>query len=408
MEMQASFRLDDIKVEPRNGRLIREGETIEVEPQVMELLCVLADAGGEAVSREALANSVWQSVTVNDEALGRAVWKLRKALGDDARNPSFIATVPKRGYRLLVAPGYEDAAARAVGVSANRMIIAAVLLAVLALSAFLAWQIFPGEPDSEAPVTGLIDRADDFYAQITEEDNAAAARLYERALVMDPDSAPARAGLANTLTQSVVRWSPGDWPEFGINSRIQTALRNGRTATPAARHQLQRAIDLASEAVDIDPRFAPGYRALGLALSANGQIDEAMEAYNRAVTLDPDNWESMINLSDMHAYRDEADLSLSFMIQAYNAMTRRYEADTAQIRPWHSLTGRQIAEEYAARGEIGEAERWYRRVLHWDPLNAEVVASLAELLLARGDLRGAREICAVLPTQEAISACQTQ
>lgn len=405
MNLQAGFQLENIRVEPGNGRLIRDGEIIEVEPKVMGLLCLLAEAAGDTVSRDRIGEKVWPGVTVNEDALSRAVWKLRRALGDEARAARFVVTVPKRGYRLGVAvePLASDETGLPLWLPFAGIGAALVLAAVVVLLLIL-----PADSPQNEPAADLIARADDFYAQMTRSENEAALRLYQRALEIDPASAQAQAGLANAITQSVVRWSPGDWPEVGLNSRIQTALTNGRTATPEARQQLQRALGHARQALEIDPGYAPGYRALGLASSAMGDISGAMRAYDRAVTIDPDNWESLMNLSDLYGYQGQSELSLRYLEQSFEAMTRRYDDETARIRPWHSGAGLMIARRHVEQDRVEEAERWYRRVLHWDPFNAEAIPELAAILIARGEMRAARELCAGLSTAAAVAACSSE
>ncbi|MES9913699.1 MAG: winged helix-turn-helix domain-containing protein, partial [Candidatus Sedimenticola sp. 4PFRAG1] len=67
---------------------------------VMALLVYLAENAGKTVSREELFDALWPGVVVSDDTLTQAVIKLRKALGDSAKNARYIQTVPKRGYRL--------------------------------------------------------------------------------------------------------------------------------------------------------------------------------------------------------------------------------------------------------------------------------------------------------------------
>ena len=55
----------------------------------------------EMIGREELLSAVWPGVVVGDDALTQAIIKLRKALGDDAQEPRYIETIPKRGYRLI-------------------------------------------------------------------------------------------------------------------------------------------------------------------------------------------------------------------------------------------------------------------------------------------------------------------
>ncbi|MCW8906866.1 MAG: transcriptional regulator [Sedimenticola sp.] len=73
-----------------------------MEPKVMSLLLYMVEHAGTIVSREQLFEAVWPGVIVTDDTLTQAIIKLRKALGDNARNPRYIKTVPKRGYLLSV------------------------------------------------------------------------------------------------------------------------------------------------------------------------------------------------------------------------------------------------------------------------------------------------------------------
>ncbi len=81
----------------------RGDEVVRVEPKVMELFVRLAESSGAVVSKAALLDSVWPGVIVGEDSLTRAMSELRRALGDDARRPRIIETIPKRGYRLMPA-----------------------------------------------------------------------------------------------------------------------------------------------------------------------------------------------------------------------------------------------------------------------------------------------------------------
>jgi len=138
--------IGDWSVEPTFGALQRGGETVRLEPKTMELLVALASRPGEVVSREELLSTVWPGVVVGDEALSQAVTKLRKALGDDVRAPTYIETISKRGYRLIAPvkppaadPAAEMAAAPAQALSRRRAPLIGLLLALLALGTYV-WQ----------------------------------------------------------------------------------------------------------------------------------------------------------------------------------------------------------------------------------------------------------------------------
>ena len=90
------------------NELGRAGATVRVEPKAMEVLMVLADQAGRAVSREHLLATVWPGVVVGDEVLTQSIIKLRRALGDNSRSPSYIETISKRGYRLVALVGQDE------------------------------------------------------------------------------------------------------------------------------------------------------------------------------------------------------------------------------------------------------------------------------------------------------------
>ena len=97
----ASFRINHVTVNPDAGTLATATGETHLPPRLVKLLCRLALARGATVSREELIEELWPRGFVNEEALSRAVADLRQYLGDDARQPAFVETVPKRGYRLV-------------------------------------------------------------------------------------------------------------------------------------------------------------------------------------------------------------------------------------------------------------------------------------------------------------------
>ena len=76
-------------------------ESRKLEPQPFEFLRFLIAHRGEIVSREQLLASVWNNRVVSDDAIRRVVKKLREALGDDAKSPRYIKTIPLKGYSLI-------------------------------------------------------------------------------------------------------------------------------------------------------------------------------------------------------------------------------------------------------------------------------------------------------------------
>ena len=96
-----NFRVGEWLVRPQLNEISNHNRALRLEPKVMEVLVCLASRAGEVVSKEVLIQTIWSDRFVTDEVITTTIWELRKALGDDARNPRFIQTVPRNGYRLI-------------------------------------------------------------------------------------------------------------------------------------------------------------------------------------------------------------------------------------------------------------------------------------------------------------------
>jgi len=112
----AILRIGDWCVNPTSGQISRDGETAQLEVRTLRMLLCLAGHVGEVVSIDDLLNQVWPGVVVSPDSVYQAVASLRRQLGDDPKQPTYIATVPRLGYRM-VAPvsGWEE---KTIGVPA--------------------------------------------------------------------------------------------------------------------------------------------------------------------------------------------------------------------------------------------------------------------------------------------------
>ncbi|MBZ5653174.1 MAG: winged helix-turn-helix domain-containing protein, partial [Acidobacteriia bacterium] len=108
-EISYSFGL--YVLDPANGALTRASVRVRLQEQPFRLLVLLVEHAGQIVSREEIRNRLWpQNTFVEfDKSLGVAVLKVREALGDDAGNPRFIETIPRRGYRFIAPVKVETA-----------------------------------------------------------------------------------------------------------------------------------------------------------------------------------------------------------------------------------------------------------------------------------------------------------
>jgi TolB-like protein/DNA-binding winged helix-turn-helix (wHTH) protein len=103
-----AFRLGRWRTDPSLNEISRDGTTVKLEPRTMRVLVCLAEHAGDVVSVNQLLDTVWRDLVVTQCSVYQAVAALRRALGDDPKAPTYIASVPRQGYRL-VAPIEADA-----------------------------------------------------------------------------------------------------------------------------------------------------------------------------------------------------------------------------------------------------------------------------------------------------------
>jgi serine/threonine protein kinase/Tfp pilus assembly protein PilF len=97
------YRFGPFEVNTASGELLKQGVRVKLQEQPFRLLIVLLESAGEPVTHEDLHRRIWENNTFVefDSSLRVAVRKLRDALGDDADNPHYIETIPRKGYRFL-------------------------------------------------------------------------------------------------------------------------------------------------------------------------------------------------------------------------------------------------------------------------------------------------------------------
>lgn len=101
------------RLEIARRKLWRGDDPITLPPKAFDMLATLVGAGGRVVEKNEIMRQLWPDTFVSDESITQCVSALRRALGDDSTHPQFIATVPRRGYRLV--PALRPAALAAPG-----------------------------------------------------------------------------------------------------------------------------------------------------------------------------------------------------------------------------------------------------------------------------------------------------
>src|SRR4051794_20361153 len=102
------YHFSGFTLSPRRRILVRDGREVPLIPRYFDLLVLLVERRHEAVHRRDIFDRVWTDVIVSESALSQAVRTLRRTLDDDPREPRFIRTVARHGYRFVCADVTEE------------------------------------------------------------------------------------------------------------------------------------------------------------------------------------------------------------------------------------------------------------------------------------------------------------
>jgi DNA-binding winged helix-turn-helix (wHTH) protein/TolB-like protein/cytochrome c-type biogenesis protein CcmH/NrfG len=226
------LRIGDWSVDRATNEISRGSERVHLEPRVADLLVALARSADQVVSREELLAQVWGGV-VSDDVLTQGVIKLRKALGDTSKEPVYIQTIPKRGYRLIAPITWVEA-----GSEMNPSHPIRPREATTYRAARASW-IAGGVALAAAALAGYW-----FHSRVAPDSNAAPAKLPTDSIVnaqldsspkvivypfKEVESDPLQTRLARGITARLIT-DLGRFPELRVISLQDTT--NSRAAEP--------------------------------------------------------------------------------------------------------------------------------------------------------------------------------
>jgi DNA-binding winged helix-turn-helix (wHTH) protein len=111
-------RFDAFELDEANALLLRNGKAVTLAPKPFGVLCALARRPGSLLTKHALLDDVWGHQFVTESVLKTAISEARAALGDDPKEPRYIETVSRRGYRFI-APTIGASPLRAPAIDRN-------------------------------------------------------------------------------------------------------------------------------------------------------------------------------------------------------------------------------------------------------------------------------------------------
>jgi TolB-like protein/DNA-binding winged helix-turn-helix (wHTH) protein/tetratricopeptide (TPR) repeat protein len=420
--MPDGFRIGSWLVEPSLNSVTCDGKVHRLEPKMMEVLVCLAQNQRVVVSKEQLMRVVWPDTFVTDDVLTRCISELRRALEDDPKEPSFIETIPKRGYRLL--QPVEPIKGRAQNEQRSiRTWLLAGIAAVVATLILVFWgykhpfggtaavriqsiAVLPlenlsGDPSQQSFADGITDALTTSLAQLRgiRVISRTSAMHYKgtkktlpeiaRELGVDAvvEGSASRAGEVIHVNAQLI-YVPGDshiWAHsyegaasglFAMESEIANDLTRkiGATTPLEPSEDLSRAVTVNSEAYDLYLRAEPYY-----GLETREANDQAIRLLEKSVEMDP---------QFAAAY---AALATAYRIRAFSVEIN----DSKWVEKASAAVGKALAlnphlpQAYVSRGYLlwSRANGWaheravsdYRYALELNPNLAEAHHQLANV-----------------------------
>jgi adenylate cyclase len=387
--MAREFRVGEWLVEPDLNSITRANKKISVEPKVIEVLAYLASHPGEVLSKTQIIQAVWPDTYVSDEVLRYSISELRKAFNDDAKNPSIIQTIARRGYRLIaeVSGGSPQDSRRSVAV-----------MAFLDMSSAKDQEYFCDGIAEEiisnlTRIRGLrvSSRTSSFTFKSKSEDVRAIGRKLGVSTVLE--GSVRKAGSQIRVTAQLINvedgchlWSDRYDRELKDIFAIQDEIARSIAATLKIALSPRESIAIAKapttdlEAYDYYLRgkqFFYQYKIRG--------IEFALKMFTRAIELDP---------SFVRAYAGIADCCSFLYMYAGSHDEHREQADSMSRKALD--LDPDSAEAHASRGvacalkkDYECAEEEFETAIRLDPMLFEAYYFYARVCFTRGDLQKA-------------------
>ncbi len=367
-DLRAGFILGPWTVQP-NQNLIDDGQhSNHLEPKVMEVLCFLARRQDEVVSRSELIEEVWKGTYVGDEVLSRAISVLRAQLGDDRKNASYIVTVPKAGYRLIMSVAPLPSSEPGGSVFQRharffRFAVPGVVLALVAAVFLTATQPPPPPPDPNSPT--LYEDLSDWFQYLISGGRPADS-IFEIAVLPfeDISEASGNAFFSDGLTDELI----------GSLSRVEGLKVVARSSSLSLRHRHEdvRAI---GDFLQVDAVIEGTVKRVGDRIRISCQLSSTQDGY----VLWSETYDR--NLDDLLVLQDELSRSIVSALREKLALTELQAATDTSPTPNMAAYQLYLYGKFLGklRGEVPlrKSISLFEQALEQDPLLTRAALGLA-------------------------------
>lgn len=294
------FQLGGWRVSPAQNCLQRDGVRCRLEHTPMQVLLYLVEHQGRLVSKDELLSQVWAGKVVGEEVLTVAISQVRKALGDKARNPEYIQTVPGKGYRLIAPVRLPSESVSTEIPPGRKPKVPAVLLVLFAVVVTVSIGWYATQETSTKP-TDYPSQAVEAYQQgrflLSQHRPGSATQaeaLFGRAHELAPDMGEALWGMAEARLRQIdsTQEPVADW----LHQASKMAPKFAPVKTTLGQYhfirtwKFQEAESAFEQALELDPEYGQGHFLYAQFLLARGHFDLALQHTRQYMALAPENY----------------------------------------------------------------------------------------------------------------------
>src|SRR5499427_4005448 len=324
------FHFDEFTLDVPERRLLRGTEAVRLSPKVYDVLVALVQQRGRLVTKDELLTRLWPGSFVEEGSLNVHLSALRKALGEDARRPTYIETVARSGYRFIAAVRCDSEVEKPFAPSAVARPVELYELVGRGRSHLLSDSFF------ELP---------------------AAVDAFRSAIEIDPTYAPAHAGLARArCVQAVFRAVPHqeafaeakasalralamDSASADAQVALGTVLFLSEWAWTAAERSLQRALEINLDHTEALLQYGALQEALG-------RLDDGLRCKQQALARDPRSPGVLVQIAVSYCHQRKYNDTLVWARRALD------------VDPNHLLAGQFINHVYLKIGDVNRFAVW--------------------------------------------------
>lgn len=340
---EADFAIGPLLAHPSTREVERDGVREVIEPRVMQVLVALHRAAGAVVSKDDLVHSCWEGRVVGEDAINRAISRLRKLADGPGRGAFEVETVTRVGYRLR-SSAYDGAAGKTGPTSASSGIALsrrhALAGSAVAIAGAGGWWLWSRSAEEKSPVDDLLERGQQAVLYGTPEQTAFGISLLQEAVELEPENAKAWGRLSLAYGGQAQQSAQSEYEQ--LIAKAQSAGRRAlqldpdnsdasvaRTLGARAGGDRAKADKDARALLQRFPKNPTANRAYAFLLSQAGRLSDALPLLQKTIALEP--------YSPVDAYALSNILwSVGRLDEADNAMDRAYELWPRHYGVWFS------------------------------------------------------------------------